>query len=302
MFLFVDQVVGDSQDEQHQGWIDVWSYEHTITHNGEDPGGPWGQGIPNVGAFQVTVHRDGAHVPLVSRSLQRTIIPTVMLEVCQPTEGRPFCQILVEMEDVRLTSTDTSETGLTEYWFEFGYIKWTLRPLDSSGAPTQPLEGDWNLEDLIGDQLGTGDPGDYLFGETGSPLFLDVNGVSGEATPPGYENWISLFGYQDGIYHNPGGIGGDTRVYHDAQITKQTDIATGAFLNSVLSGDPIDEMTLEEAVGHAQIVVYDVRYEDVFVTELRYGSDQIERIDFDAERVTWDPPSGFSWDFKQQPE
>jgi type VI protein secretion system component Hcp len=274
MFLRVDQVPGDVTAPGHEDWVSVLGYEQLISHPAE---------FVVFEPFEVTVQRDRSHIAIIGIAAGGETVEEVELEVCLDDR----CPVDILLSNATVVEVLGSETGQATYRFEFDQIDWTYRPFAG-----EEILGYWDLASNTGEPPEP-DGDSFLFGPTAELLYASITGVTGESTAAGYEGWISLFGYDDGVIQVGPAPLSSGHAEHAGHLTKRTSIATGAFLESVLIGSPISEMDLEEAGA-----VFRIEYQDVSVETFRYGSDQVEEIGFDAGKVTWDDlTSDFFFDF-----
>ena len=115
-----------------------------------------------------------------------------------------------------------------------------------------------------------------LFGKTNAiSTFLELTGIAGDATSPGYENEIDIFSYSHGISNLivlGGGSGSPKPNHTDIVFTKFMDKATALMLKRLSDGQVIDNAKIDFVEGAAKtggampMLVMRVELEDAYLT------------------------------------
>ncbi|HEY48893.1 MAG TPA: type VI secretion system tube protein Hcp [Dehalococcoidia bacterium] len=156
MFVHVDGMDGESKDEQHDKWIDIISYSHSIS---QPAAGSISTGISRSaercehGEFTVTKYLDKATPKLNLYCCNGQHITDVTFEICHAT-GEKKTYMVYELEDVIVSSVSVSgsvESGdarpVEEVAFSYGSIKWTYTEYDpDTGKAKGNVEAEWNVE------------------------------------------------------------------------------------------------------------------------------------------------------------
>lgn len=136
MFIKFDGVDGESQDKNHQNWIDVLAWSWGLSSDGG------GKSATCVQDISVTKWVDSASPQLTQSIPANTGFATAQLVV--RTAGTSALEFLVyNMSDVKLTSVSTGGSGgedrLTEnVSFSFGELTGTYTPQNADGSAGNP--------------------------------------------------------------------------------------------------------------------------------------------------------------------
>lgn len=158
MFLKVEDVDGDSTDANHDKWIEVVSLSHGISQQARlAPMDGDMRDHRAVGSrvdfrdFSVTKRVDKASIPLVSKLLNRAVIPEVTLEVCRAT-GDKTTFMKVILKDAFVASIDCTGAAsaddplpIEQVTFRFGRIVWAYTETSPSGEPGTTFEQEYDI-------------------------------------------------------------------------------------------------------------------------------------------------------------
>jgi type VI secretion system secreted protein Hcp len=155
MFLYLDGLNGESIDEQHEGWIDVLAYSHSISQpsaSSISAGSSRIAGRSEHQSFTVVKQLDKASPKLALYCCSGTHIPEVILELCYATGDRlRFMEYT--LSDVMVYSVSPSgsvESGearpIEEVSFSYGSIEWNYTEMDpDTGKAKGNVEAHWDL-------------------------------------------------------------------------------------------------------------------------------------------------------------
>ena len=155
MFLYLDGLPGESIDEQHEDWIEVLSYSHSISQpaaSSISSGSSRIAGRSEHQSFTVVKQLDKSSPKLALYCCSGTHIPEVILELCYATGDRlRFMEYT--LSDVIVSSVSPSgsvESGearpLEEVSFSYGRIEWKYTEMDpATGKAKGNVEAEWDL-------------------------------------------------------------------------------------------------------------------------------------------------------------
>lgn len=151
-YLNCDPIKGESTDEKHKDWIEVFSFSHSLSQPMSGAGGTGGRGAARAdfGSFAISKSVDNATVDLNMYCAKGTHIAKVELEVCQETDEK-VCYLKYELENAMIQSVSINGGGSdrpTEtVSFVYDKISWSYTPVNNDGtAGTTVGPKKWNLE------------------------------------------------------------------------------------------------------------------------------------------------------------
>lgn len=151
-YLHCDPIKGESTDEDHKDWIEVFSFNHGLSQPMSGASGTGGRGSARAdfGPFVVTKSIDNASVDLSIYCANGTHIAKVELEVCQES-GERVCYLKYELENAMIQSVSVGGGGSDRphetVTFVYDKISWTYTPVSNDGKPgTAVGPKKWNLE------------------------------------------------------------------------------------------------------------------------------------------------------------
>ncbi len=152
-FAKFDGIDGESQDANHDKWIDVLSISEGISRPG---GGATGQSRRRGAAeFEdlVIVHElDKASVKLREKLAQGEVIPKLDIELTANYGGARATYFKYELKNVMITSIQLDVSGsdsvpaIERIAVDFEEIKWTYTEYDSEGNKGGNVEATWKVE------------------------------------------------------------------------------------------------------------------------------------------------------------
>ena len=157
-FLNIVGIDGESTDDKHEEWIEVLSYNHSISQTGSiHSGSGGGAGKCTHEDFIIAKSLDKASPKLVLACCNGEHIPKVVLELCQAGgDKQKFMEY--EMEDVIVASVRPSGATVgqegrptEEIAFRYGKIKFVYTIFDpQSGASGGYVQTHWDVKENKG--------------------------------------------------------------------------------------------------------------------------------------------------------
>lgn len=154
VYLKIDGIPGESTDEKHKDWIEILSYNQSITQPvsaASASGGRTAQRV-SMSDFFITKALDKSSPHLAQACCDGRHIKEVKIELCEAS-GDKHTYMVYTMENVVIAGVQpsggkTDDKPLESVTFNFGKIKWEYTPLGHDGKPGSkvgPLG--WNLEE-----------------------------------------------------------------------------------------------------------------------------------------------------------
>lgn len=151
-YLNCDPIKGESTDQSHVDWIEVFSFNHSLNQPMSGASGTGGRSAARAdfGSFVITKSVDKASVDLNVFCAKGTHISKVVLEVCQETDAK-VCYLKYELENAMIQSVSIGGGGSDRphetVTFVYDKIAWTYTPVNNDGsAGTTVGPKKWNLE------------------------------------------------------------------------------------------------------------------------------------------------------------
>jgi type VI secretion system secreted protein Hcp len=150
MFLKIDGIKGEAQDDKHKDEIDVLAWSWGISQSGTSHmGGGGGAGKVSVQDLSVTKFMDKATPNLMMYCCNGKHIPKVMLTVRKAGE-KPLEYMKITMEDCLISNVNTGGSGgedrLTENLaLNFAKFKVEYTPQKADGSGDAVIEMGYNI-------------------------------------------------------------------------------------------------------------------------------------------------------------
>lgn len=151
MFLKLEGIKGEAQDDKHKDEIDVlsWSWGATqsgTTHMGSGSGG----GRVSVMDLSITKYVDKASTPLLQHCCNGKHIPSGKLTVRKAGGDSPVEYLKVELTDIIVTSVQSGGAGGEDRVVEtaslnFGQFKFIYTEQTPDGSPGAAPEFGWDI-------------------------------------------------------------------------------------------------------------------------------------------------------------
>jgi len=150
LFLKIDDINGECQDEKYKNWIELDSFHWGATHPSSAGAGSGSS------AGRVSIH------PVTAIAKLDKAYPDLMQLVCNGDHkpkgklygrkmGKTAVEYLkIEMEEVFCTAADVSGTHdsqvMVTYSFDSNKIKWIYTPQKNDGSADGPVTQGWDLK------------------------------------------------------------------------------------------------------------------------------------------------------------
>ncbi len=150
MFLKIEGIKGDSQDDKHKGEIDILSWSWGATQTGTTHHGPGGgAGKASVSDMTITKYLDRASPILLKHLLAGVHIKEAAL-VVRKAGGKPLEYLKMKMKDCILSSVQQGGSGgeerLTEtIGINFATVEYEYVPQKGDGSGDAAIPMTWNI-------------------------------------------------------------------------------------------------------------------------------------------------------------
>lgn len=150
MFLKLEGIQGEAQDQKHKDEIDVLSWSWGMTQSGTmHVGGGGGSGKVSVQDLNLTKYVDKSTPVLMARCCDGKHIPSALLTV-RKAGGNAVEYTKIKMTDVLISSLSTgghgSEDRLTEnLTLNFAKFEIVYTPQKQDGTPQPEVKQSWNI-------------------------------------------------------------------------------------------------------------------------------------------------------------
>lgn len=155
MFIHIEGIDGESKDDEHEGWIDVQSYDHSVTQPVSDISGGRTTSKSEHSDFSIVKELDKSSPKLALRVCDGQHIPSVVLELVNPDDTR-MKYMVYELRDVIISSVspigdpDSGARPLEELTLNYAEIGWTYTEYEgnwtSPGKGAGDVSAGWNVE------------------------------------------------------------------------------------------------------------------------------------------------------------
>ena len=151
-YLHCDPIKGESTEENHKDWIEVFSFSHGLSQPMSGARGARGRSSARAdfSPFVISKSIDIASVDLNMYCANGTHIAKVELEICHES-GERICYLKYELENVIIQSVsvngDDSDRPTETVAFVYDKISWTYIPVNNDGKAGNVVgPKKWNLE------------------------------------------------------------------------------------------------------------------------------------------------------------
>lgn len=157
MFLdFLDVIRGDSKDDQHQGWIEVESFNHSLRQPSGGAGsaqGAHGGGRVDHSDFVFHKRVDSATPTIALYCCQGKHIPEIVLRMYRAMGDKTlfmlyrFRDSIISAAKIKGTKSGDDPIPLEEVCLRYGSIEWEYTPTDpANGGEVGPtVYGGWSV-------------------------------------------------------------------------------------------------------------------------------------------------------------
>ena len=154
MFLKLEGVDGESQDDSHTDEIDVLAFSWGLTQSGSMHIGKGGcSGKVSVQDMSITKFVDAATPELIKRCCSGKHFPNATL-TCRKAGDNPVEYLIVKMEEVLISSVSEGagqgEDAQTEnVTLNFGKVTVDYTPQKAEGDPDATITTGWNIRSNV---------------------------------------------------------------------------------------------------------------------------------------------------------
>ncbi len=152
-YLQIDTIQGESTDEKHKSWIEVFSFSHGIAQSGVgaiSAAGARSAGKCDHQDLHITKRMDKSSPYLAKGCCTGKHYPKAVIEICKNT-GQKEVFMKYTLDNVLITSIQTgggqgSEHPVESFTLQYGKIKWEYCPIDvKTGAKGGAVACEWDL-------------------------------------------------------------------------------------------------------------------------------------------------------------
>jgi type VI secretion system secreted protein Hcp len=151
MFLKIDSIKGDSEDDKHKGEIEVISWSWGVTQTGTTHSGTGGgAGKASVQDISITKYLDRATPILLKHCLSGVHVKEVLLTVRKSAGTKPLEYVKMKMKDALISSISTGAQGADERLTEtvgvnFATVEFEYVPQKPDGSGDASIPITWNI-------------------------------------------------------------------------------------------------------------------------------------------------------------
>lgn len=151
MFLKIDDIPGESQNDKHKEWIEILSYSWSGTLPGiAEVGGGLAAGKPDVSDLNLMKYMDKSTPKLFVACCNGKPKPKMVLEIDRASEN-PIPYLKFTLENVGVTSFSSSGSGggsVPSESVSLSYTKVTIdyTPLDEKGSPQGTVSANYDIK------------------------------------------------------------------------------------------------------------------------------------------------------------
>ena len=248
MFLRLEGIAGESQDEAHKDWIEILSYSHGLTNDVLISGGGGGAGVPQHSAITVAKFLDKSSPLLFDFLNKGQLIRAASFEFLRGGQAEPYLYLQVDLDEAYVTAYAISASSGAGIPFEsislvYSRITFTYWPQKADGTADAPIQVGWDVksntstsvemggveawvegQDVLFRWQTTSQTGNYGFEvqkleETGFKRAAYVPGAGWSSEPLEYE--VRIRGLQDGVHVfrvASLGVGGNTTYSEEISV------------------------------------------------------------------------------------
>lgn len=151
-FLQIDSVQGESTDEKHKGWIELFSFSHGVAQSGA--GAVSSAGARTAGKcdhqdFHITKRIDKSTPIMMKHLCNGKHFNQAVIEICKNT-GQKNCFMKYTFSHVLISSLNIGggqgqESPSESVSFSYGKIKWEYFPIDpTTGQRGGAVPTEWD--------------------------------------------------------------------------------------------------------------------------------------------------------------
>ncbi len=153
-YLQIDGLKGESTDSGHKDWIEILSYEHTISQPASATANSAGGGTSGRSKhedFEISKYIDLASPKLYEMCSSGKHIKKVVIELMRASGGSPVKYMAIEMDEVVISKVSASgnngaDLPTERVSFNYGVIKWTYtQQKRADGSQGGNVAAGWSL-------------------------------------------------------------------------------------------------------------------------------------------------------------
>jgi type VI secretion system Hcp family effector len=119
-------------------------------------------------------------------------------------------------------------------------------------------------------------------------FFLRVEGLLGESTDRGHEDWSDATGYRHAVRRLA--VSAPPRVQHDELVVlKVTDRTSSALFDKAARGETLARVDIDvcRQDGPRQVCFLQIRLADAIISRFSQGADLVDRVGFSYRQIEW---------------
>ena len=149
-YLQLDKIKGESADDAHKQWIELFSFSHGLSQpiSGQSGTGGRASSRADFQSFSVAKSFDSASCDLHLYCAAGTHIANATVEICQESGDKivylqyKFVNLMVESVSV---SGGGSERPMENASFVYDQVTWTYTPVTDEGKAGTKVDRTWSL-------------------------------------------------------------------------------------------------------------------------------------------------------------
>jgi len=152
IYALIDGITGEATDSKHQNWIEVLSFNHSISQPVSSTAVSAGGGTAarcDHADFSISKHVDAASPKLYELCSSGKHIPSVTIEMMRASGENRVKYMEVKMTEVvisHVAPSGAAEFPTESVAFNYGTIKWTyIKQQRKDGTGTGNVTGGWSL-------------------------------------------------------------------------------------------------------------------------------------------------------------
>lgn len=151
-FAKYDGVDGESNDANHQDWVDILGFEWGASKPGSGAtGASRRRGAAEVKEFVIQFDYEKASVKVLEKLLRGEVIPKLEIELAANFGGQRVTYLKYEMKNVQVTAYDVGGVAdgtlpMVTVANNFEEIKVTYTEIDNEGGVAGTVETSWKVE------------------------------------------------------------------------------------------------------------------------------------------------------------
>lgn len=152
-YMQIDGLKGDATDSAHKDWIEIHSFNHTITQPASATAASSGGGTyarAQHGDFEITKEIDLSSPKLYEMCSSGKAIKKIVIDLMRASGDAPVKYMSIELDEAvisRVTATgNTGAAPMEMVAFNYGVIKWTYTAQKrADGSKGGNVTGGWSL-------------------------------------------------------------------------------------------------------------------------------------------------------------